>query len=137
MHPTSRPSWRMARSMDSPSPSSQKRRLFSRSTLGMIGMHDSTSIYASVPPTNHIQPSRRLLFILLITTSEADVAPSDARRSVCLWASGSRAQTSSGRGSQAEETLVTDGSMESSETGPPDRLYLLGTLPRESATSAP
>src|SRR4029077_9852433 len=46
MHPTSRPSCRMARSIDSPSPSTQKRRLFSRSALGMTGMQDSTSIYA-------------------------------------------------------------------------------------------
>src|SRR5437588_255791 len=48
MHPTRRPSCRTARSMDSPSPSTQKRRLFSRSALGMTGMHESTSIYASV-----------------------------------------------------------------------------------------
>jgi hypothetical protein len=30
--------------MDSPSPSTQKRRLFSRSALGMTGMHDAMSI---------------------------------------------------------------------------------------------
>src|SRR5580700_10320024 len=50
MHPTRRPSCRMARSMDSPSPSTQKRRLFSRTALGMTGMHESTSTYASEQP---------------------------------------------------------------------------------------
>src|SRR5437868_5132212 len=50
MHPTRRPSCRMARSMDSPSPSTQNRRLFSRSALGMTGTHESTNIYTSMPP---------------------------------------------------------------------------------------
>src|SRR5262249_19747217 len=55
MHPTRRPSCRMARSMDSPSPSTQKRRLFSRSALGMTGVHESTSICTSVPPNDLLE----------------------------------------------------------------------------------
>jgi hypothetical protein len=41
--------------MDSPSPSTQERRLFSRLALGMTGMHESTGIYASVPPNAGVQ----------------------------------------------------------------------------------
>src|SRR5262245_36857518 len=44
MQPTRRPSCRIARSIDSPSPSTQKRRLFSRSALGMTGMQELASI---------------------------------------------------------------------------------------------
>src|SRR5688500_15333417 len=42
MQPMSRPSRRIARSMVRPRPSTQKRRLFSRSALGITGMHAMT-----------------------------------------------------------------------------------------------
>src|SRR6266516_3775758 len=50
MQPMRRPSCRIARSMVRPRPSTQKRRLFSRSTLGMTGIHDTTCTDASFPP---------------------------------------------------------------------------------------
>jgi hypothetical protein len=37
----------MGRSIDRPIPSTQNRRLFSRSALGIIGMHDSTFMIVS------------------------------------------------------------------------------------------
>src|SRR6266550_999060 len=50
MQPMRRPSCRIARSMVRPRPSTQKRRLFSRSALGMTGIHDTTCTDASFPP---------------------------------------------------------------------------------------
>src|SRR5216117_3350184 len=47
MQPMRRPSCRIARSMIRPRPSTQKRRLLSRSALGMTGMHDFTCTDAS------------------------------------------------------------------------------------------
>src|ERR1700733_15288285 len=66
MQPTRRPSCRMGRSIDSPSPSTQKRRLFSRSALGMTGMHESTSISVSATPDAEVSAGRRPEFLRLL-----------------------------------------------------------------------
>src|ERR1051326_3468753 len=54
MQPMRRPSLRMARSIESPSPSTQKRKLFSKSALGITGMHDC--IISTPPTTESITP---------------------------------------------------------------------------------
>src|SRR6266478_9624323 len=71
MQPISLPSLLISRSMVRPRPSTQKRRLFSRSALGITGMHDSTVMSVSSritseltrrPESEHPSPHEAIVF---------------------------------------------------------------------------
>src|SRR5271166_3853027 len=88
MQPMSLPPCRIARSMVRSSPSTQKRRLFSRSALGMTGMHDWTNIAAPFRVTDQRLAAGRALDTFQIETNR------DARPDCCgIWLSRRAAET--------------------------------------------